>query len=126
MWKSTPFWPLLCPDGRHLAPFMHAYHAFPYQVGMLRPGHSGNNIGDSLVAESSLLVIYCDFVHGNKWSSPLGRFPAVWQLVFSLVNHWRTYVARVTIVGLCVCASVHGYSGTTGNEAAYERYKRLS
>ena len=30
---------------------------------MLMPGHGGNNIGDSLVAESSLLAIQCDFSH---------------------------------------------------------------
>ena len=22
-WKSAPFWPLICPDGIHLAPFIH-------------------------------------------------------------------------------------------------------
>ena len=61
LWKSAPFWPLLCPDGRHLARFVHAYHVFPYELGMLLSGDSGNNIGDSLNADSSLLAVYCDF-----------------------------------------------------------------
>ena len=26
LWKSAAFWPLLCLDGRHLAPFIHAWH----------------------------------------------------------------------------------------------------
>ena len=61
LWKSAPFWPLLCPDGRHLAPFVQAYYAFPYQVGMLMPGRSGNNLADSLNAGSTLLAIHYDF-----------------------------------------------------------------
>lgn len=61
IWKSAPFWPLLCPDGRHLAPFVHAYHVFPYWVGMLLPGHSGSNIGDSLNSESIMLAVFIDF-----------------------------------------------------------------
>ena len=30
LWKSAAFWPLLCPDGRHLAAFIHAWHSFPF------------------------------------------------------------------------------------------------
>ena len=56
-----PFWPLLCPDGRHFAPFVHAYEIIPYQNGMLLPGRSGNNLGDSLKSDSSLLAIAFDF-----------------------------------------------------------------
>ena len=34
------------------------YHSFPYQVGMLMSDHGSNIIGDSLVAEFTLLVIF--------------------------------------------------------------------
>ena len=61
IWKSAPFWPLLCPDGRHLAPFVHAWHVFSYRVGMFLPGCSGSNIGDSLNSETKLLAVYIDF-----------------------------------------------------------------
>ena len=61
LWKSAPFWPLLCPDGRHFTGFVHAYQFFPYEVGMLLLGHSESNLGDSLNAESSLLSVYFDF-----------------------------------------------------------------
>ena len=61
IWKSAPFWPLLCPDGRHLAPFVHAWHVFSYRVGMFLPGRSGSNIGDSLNSETKLLAVYIDF-----------------------------------------------------------------
>ena len=61
LWKSAPFWPLLCPDGRHFASFIHAYYIFPYEEGMLLPGCSGHNIGDSFASDSSLLAIYFDF-----------------------------------------------------------------
>ena len=42
-----------------------------------------------------------------------------------LINPWHACVARVTVVGLCVCVCVHGYSGTTDYGVAYERYKLL-
>lgn len=32
-----------------------------YQLGMLLPGLSGKNNGDSLDSQSSLLAVYCDF-----------------------------------------------------------------
>ena len=60
-WRSVPFWPLLCPDGRHLAPFIHAYEIFPYQTGMLQLGRGGNNLGDSLRWNSSLLAVAFNF-----------------------------------------------------------------
>ena len=40
-----------------------------------------------------------------------------------VINPRLTCAVRVTVLGLCV--SVHGYSGTTGYEVAYERYQRL-
>ena len=52
------FWPLLCPDGRHLAPLVHAWYAFSYRMEMFLPGHSGSNIGDSLNSEAKLLSVY--------------------------------------------------------------------
>jgi hypothetical protein len=60
-WKSAPFWPLLCPDGRHLAGFVCSYQLLPYKVGMLLPGCSGSNLGDSLNTESTLLAVHFDF-----------------------------------------------------------------
>jgi len=47
MWVSAPFWPILCPDGSHLAQFIHAWMILPFQPGMFLPGHSGNNFGHS-------------------------------------------------------------------------------
>ena len=46
---------------------------------------------------------------------------------YRLVNPRHACAAGVTLVGLCacVCLCVHGYSGTTGYMAAYERYQRL-
>ena len=31
VWKSAPFWPLLCPDGSHLASFVHQWVCTPFQ-----------------------------------------------------------------------------------------------
>ena len=52
LWKSAAFWPLLCPDGRHLAPFFHAWQSFPYFYGIFLPSRSGSNTGDSLTVDS--------------------------------------------------------------------------
>jgi len=45
LWKSAPFWPLLCPNGCHLAPFK---LIFPFYQGILLPRLSGNNVGDAM------------------------------------------------------------------------------
>ena len=42
LWKSAPFWPLLCPDGRHLASFIHGWCALSFYPGLFLPGLSGN------------------------------------------------------------------------------------
>ena len=59
--KSAAFWPLLCPDGRHLAPFFHAWHTFPFFNGMFLPGRSDSNIGNLLTDDSLVLACYFDF-----------------------------------------------------------------
>ena len=61
LWKSAAFWPLLCPDGRHLAPFFHAWQSSPVFDGIFLPGQSGSNIGDSLAVDSLVLACYFDF-----------------------------------------------------------------
>ena len=52
-WKSAPFWPLLCLDGRHWLALSVLINC-PYVVGMLLPGYSRSNLGDSLNSESAL------------------------------------------------------------------------
>ena len=61
LWKSAAFWPLLCTDGHHLAPFFHAWQSSPVFDGILLPGQSGSNIGDSLAVDSLVLACYFDF-----------------------------------------------------------------
>ena len=62
LWKSAVFWPLLCPDGAHLAPFVHAWILQPYYDGLLQAGHKGSNLADSLTDDSNLLLLYFDFI----------------------------------------------------------------
>ena len=61
LWKSAAFWPLLCPDGRHLALYIHAWQSFPYFEDIFLHGQSGNNIGSSLTDDSIVLACYFDF-----------------------------------------------------------------
>ena len=60
-WDSAPFWPILCLDGRHLAPFIHLWWATDYYPGLILPGRSGNNLGDALYSDSLMLAMFMDF-----------------------------------------------------------------
>ena len=60
MWKSSPFWPILCPDGEHLAPFVHAWWSASAYPDMFQRGHSGSSLGDTLNADSWVLALFID------------------------------------------------------------------
>ena len=60
-WKSVPVWPLLCPDGCHLAPFVHDCRFIPFEPSLFLPGKSSNNIGDALTPDSIVLCLWLDF-----------------------------------------------------------------
>ena len=63
LWKSAAFWPLLCPDGRHLVLFFHAWQSFPVFDGIYfyLAEVVASNIGDSLAVDSLVLACYFDF-----------------------------------------------------------------
>ena len=60
-WESAPFWPLICPDGVHLADFVHDWCEIPFYSGLTIPGRSGGNIGSSLQLDSTWLALRIDF-----------------------------------------------------------------
>jgi hypothetical protein len=60
-WKSAVYWPLLCHDGVHLAPFVHSWFLQSFYEGLIQSGRSGCNLGDSLTEDSMFLFIYFDF-----------------------------------------------------------------
>ena len=60
-WKSAPFWPLLYPDGIHLAPFVHHWVYIPFQPSMFVRGKNGNNIGDAFTPDTVILCLWLDF-----------------------------------------------------------------
>ena len=60
-WRSAPFWPLICPDGVHLSPFIHNWVCIPFQPTIFVPGKSGNNIGDTMTSDSVMLCLWVDF-----------------------------------------------------------------
>ena len=60
-WKSAPFWPLICPDGIHLAPFIHSWVCIPFQPTIFIPGKSGNDIGHAMNSDSIILCLWVDF-----------------------------------------------------------------
>ena len=60
-WKSAHFWPLLCPDGLHLAPFVHQYMFIPFHSCLFIPGISGGNIGEALTSDSIIMCLWLEF-----------------------------------------------------------------
>lgn len=60
-WKSSAFWPLLCPDGCHLAPFVHHCMFIPFDPSNILSGKSGNNIGDALTSDTVIMCLWLDF-----------------------------------------------------------------
>ena len=60
-WRSAPFWPLICPDGVHLSPFIHNWVCIPFQPTIFVPGKSANNIGDTMTSDSVMLCLWVDF-----------------------------------------------------------------
>ena len=61
MWKSSPFWPIVCPDGEHLASFIHAWWSTKFYPDMFLRGRSGSSLGDTLNADSWVLALFIDF-----------------------------------------------------------------
>ena len=60
-WESAYFWPLIVPDGLHLADFVHSWCWLPYYEGMLLSGLSGTNIASTMNCESCFLALLFDF-----------------------------------------------------------------
>ena len=61
MWKSAPFWPILCLDGEHLAPFIHAWWSMSFYPDLFLQGHSSSSLGDTLNANSWVLALFIEF-----------------------------------------------------------------
>ena len=60
-WKSAPYWPLLCPDGVHLAEYIHCWEPIQFYPQLFIEGHSGNSIGSALTTGSVILALFIDF-----------------------------------------------------------------
>ena len=60
-WKSAAFWPVVCPDGRHLAKCIHKCRYIPYSSDLIVAGRSGASIGDALTSDSVFIFAWIDF-----------------------------------------------------------------
>ena len=61
-WRSAMFWPMIAPDGAHLADFIHSWCYLPYCQGMINRGYSGSSIEDGMSSNSAILALYFDFL----------------------------------------------------------------
>ena len=60
-WKSAPFWPIICPDGQHLAPFIHQWWPLEFYPTMFQDGRGGSNLGNALNPDCIVLALFIDF-----------------------------------------------------------------
>ena len=52
LWKSAPFWPMLCPDGQRFALFVKEFKELPNADNLILPGQ----LGSKLPLENSVLI----------------------------------------------------------------------
>ena len=52
LWKSAPFWPMLCPDGQRFALFVKEFKELPNADNLILPGQ----LGSKLPLENSALI----------------------------------------------------------------------
>ena len=60
-WRSSIFWPILCPDGVHIASFVHDYRLFPYGNNVIMKGKRKNSIFGSSEFYFQLLALRISF-----------------------------------------------------------------
>ena len=60
-WKSAPYWPIICPDGWHLASFIHLWWPIEFYQGLFQDGRSSCNVGNSLTDGTIILALFIDF-----------------------------------------------------------------
>ena len=90
VWKSAYFWPVICPDGRHLAGYIHRWCVMPYTAELIIAGSSGGSLGDALTVNSLFMFVWIDctiplrdFKHGFCTYNFSGSCPScslVWPM----------------------------------------------
>ena len=60
-WKSAYYWPIICPDGCHLATYIHKWCYQAFSPELLIAGRSGCSIGDALTADAVFMFVWFDF-----------------------------------------------------------------
>ena len=61
VWKSAPFWPMVCPDGQYLATFIHQWWSTTYYTGLFIPGLRGSDLRETMNTDSLVLALFIDF-----------------------------------------------------------------
>ena len=61
-WPSAPYWPMLCPDGVHLAEFVHMWMHIPQSTDTTLPGRREANIFKAGQPNTAVLAFRLDFI----------------------------------------------------------------
>ena len=95
-WKSAPVRPLLCPDGCHLALFVHDRRFIPFDPTLFLPGRTSNNIGDALTPDSIVLCLSLDFTAPPREHN-------VGFCTYDFSGHAVFYFRMNVYMSLCCC-----------------------
>ena len=107
-WKSSPFWPFVCPDGQYLANFVHAWDTITFNEGLISVGLSGNNFSSAFYSDPIILVLHAnsaglletveeDFVLRNTW---------LVVVVCARYHGWRTRIIPDISLSAMYCISI--------------------
>ena len=61
VWRSSVFWPVLCPNGVHFASFIHDYRFFPFGNNVVMRGKRNNSIFGASGRPLQLLALRSSF-----------------------------------------------------------------
>ena len=61
-WPSSPYWPMLCPDGLHLSGFVHLWMHIPPSADTTLPDRRGANIFKAGQPNTAVLALRLDFI----------------------------------------------------------------
>ena len=62
LWKSAPFWPMLCPDGILLAEYVNEVLYLEYQEDLVMMGLSGSYLFKGKLDHAKMLALRLNFI----------------------------------------------------------------
>ena len=88
-WPSSPYWPMLCSDGLHLAGFVHMWMHIPPSADMTLPGRRSANIFKAGQPNTDVFALRLDFIQPPRQGilhEPGESLPRMYNQVAEMVR----------------------------------------